>query len=376
MLDSLYDNRAWIEIDLKNLEHNINKIKKVLHGKTKMMAVVKANAYGHSVIPIAKKLSKIGIEDFAVATLSEGINLRENGITGNILILGCTSLKNLEYVIKYNLIQTVIDYKYAKEIENLHLSNKLNVHVKINTGMNRIGEKYNHIDNLKEIYQMDCFNVLGTFSHLCVADSLTKDDIDFTKKQIDNFNNCISSLRSYGINPSLLHIQASYGILNYPELEFDFVRPGIIMYGLFSSLEDKVNSNVHLKPVLSLKARVTEVKEIEPNDSVSYGRTFTADKKCKIATISIGYGDGYPRCLSNKNVPILINDKFAPIIGKICMDQLIVNVSDIDDVKPGDIVTLIGDKSEISAEKIASYADTISYEIVCSLGARLPIVEI
>ncbi len=376
MLDKLYDNRAWIEINLDNLENNINEIKKLIHGRTKIMAVVKANAYGHGMIPIAKKLNEIGIEDFAVATLSEGIALRENAISGNILILGYTSLKDLEYVIKYNLIQTVVDYEYAKEIESLHLSNPLNVHIKINTGMNRIGEKYDHIDKLIEIYQMKCFNVLGTFSHLCVADSLTKVDIDFTKKQIDNFNNCIEKLKSFGVNPGNLHIQASYGILNYTDLEYDYVRPGIIMYGVFGSLDDKVNSYINLKPVLSLKARVTEVKEIETNDSVSYGRTFIADKKCKIATISIGYGDGYPRCLSNKNVPVLINDNYAPIIGRICMDQLVVNVSNIGNVKSGDIVTLIGNDAEISAEKIASYANTISYEILCSLGARLPIITI
>lgn len=374
MLDNISDNRAWIEIDLNNLEHNINEIKKVIHGKTKIMAVVKANAYGHGMIPVAKKLNDIGIEDFAVATLSEGITMRENGIIGNILILGYTSLKDLEYVTKYDLIQTVVDYEYAKEIESLHLSRPLNVHIKINTGMNRIGEKFDHIDNLKEIYQMDCFNVLGTFSHLCVSDSLTKDDVDFTKKQIDNFNKCIDMLKSFGINPAKLHIQASYGILNYPDLEYDYVRPGIIMYGVFGSLNDTVCSDINLKPVLSLKARVTQVKEIEISDSVSYGRTFIADRKCKIATISIGYGDGYPRCLSNKEAKVLVNDCFAPIIGRICMDQLIVNVSDIEDVKPEDVVTLIGHETEISAEKIASYADTISYEILCSLGARLPII--
>ncbi len=376
MVDNINDNRAWIEINLDNLKHNIDEIKKVIHGSTKIMAVVKANAYGHGMIPIAKKLKELGIEDFAVATLSEAITLRENDITGNILILGYTSLKDIEYVIKYDLIQTVVDYEYAKQIEALNLSKPLNAHIKINTGMNRIGEKFDHVNNLKEMYQMDCLNVLGTFSHLCVADSLSETDIDFTKKQVDNFNKCIASLKDLGINPGKLHIQASYGILNYSDIELDFVRPGIIMYGVFGSVGDKVNVKIDLRPVLSLKARVTEVKEIEPNESVSYGRTFIADKKCKIATISIGYGDGYPRCLSGKDVPVLINNNLVPIIGRICMDQLVVNVSNIDDVHPGDIVTLIGENPLISAEQIALYADTISYEILCSLGARLPIIEI
>ncbi len=374
MVDNINDNRAWIEINLDNLKHNIDEIKKVIHGSTKIMAVVKANAYGHGMIPIAKKLKELGIEDFAVATLSEAITLRENDITGNILILGYTSLKDIEYVIKYDLIQTVVDYEYAKQIEALNLSKPLNAHIKINTGMNRIGEKFDHVNNLKEMYQMDCLNVLGTFSHLCVADSLSETDIDFTKKQVDNFNKCIASLKDLGINPGKLHIQASYGILNYSDIELDFVRPGIIMYGVFGSVGDKVNVKIDLRPVLSLKARVTEVKEIEPNESVSYGRTFIADKKCKIATISIGYG--YPRCLSGKDVPVLINNNLVPIIGRICMDQLVVNVSNIDDVHPGDIVTLIGENPLISAEQIALYADTISYEILCSLGARLPIIEI
>lgn len=187
--------RAWIEINLDNLEYNINQIKSIISNKCKIMAIVKANAYGHGIIEISKKLNEIGIQDFAVATLSEGIKLRENNIKGNILILGYTDLKDVEHIIKYDLIQTIVDYEYAKRIEQMKLSNKLKVHIKINTGMNRIGESYKNLDNLIKIYQMKNIEILGTFSHFCVADSRKNDDIKFTNEQINNFFGCIDKIK-------------------------------------------------------------------------------------------------------------------------------------------------------------------------------------
>lgn len=362
-------NRAWLEINLDNLEHNINQIKTVIPEKCRIMAIVKANAYGHGIIEISKKLNEIGVQDFAVATLSEGITLRKNNIKGNILILGYTDLKDIEYIIKYDLIQTIVDYEYAKRIEKMQLKDKLKVHIKINTGMNRIGESYKNIDNLIKIYQMKNIEILGTYSHFCVADSLKPNDIEFTNGQISNFLGCIDKIRALGYDTGKIHIQASYGILNYPNLNCDFVRPGIIMYGIYNEDEPKVRLN--LKPVLSLKAKITDVKEISEGESVSYGRTFIADTTKKIATVSIGYADGYPRSLSNKNVKVLVNGEYAEIIGRICMDQLIIDVSKISKVNQGDIVTLIGEEKEIMAEKIASEADTITNELLSRLGSRL-----
>lgn len=327
-------------------------------------------------INIAKKLNEMGIEDFAVATLSEGIELRENNIKGNILILGYTDFKDIEYVIKYDLIQTIVDYEYAKKVDEMKLENKIKVHIKINTGMNRIGTSYKNIEQLIQIYQMKNIEILGIFSHFCVADSTKKEDEEFTKKQINNFFNCINTIKEQGYNVGKIHIQSSYGILNYPELKCDYVRPGIIMYGNYSSKGDKTKIVPNIKPALSLKARITTIKEIELGESVSYGRTYTAQTTKKIATVSIGYADGYPRNLSGKGVKVLINNKYADIIGRICMDQLVVDISDIRNAKQGDVVTLIGEEKEISAEEISYKSDTITNELLCRLGDRLERVNL
>lgn len=362
-------NRAWLEINLDNLEHNVNQIKSIIPEECNIMAIVKANAYGHGLVEISKKLNEIGIQNFAVATLSEGITLRKNNIKGNILILGYTDLKDIEYIIKYDLIQTIVDYEYAKKIQQMKLENKLKVHIKINTGMNRIGESYQNIDNLIKIYQMQNIEILGTYSHLCVSDSLKNEDIEFTNMQIKNFFECIDKIKGLGYDTGKIHIQASYGILNYSNLNCDFVRPGIIMYGIYNEDEPKIK--LDLRPVLSLKSRITSVKEITKEESVSYGRTFIAETNKKIATVSIGYADGYPRNLSNKNVKVMVNGEYADIIGRICMDQLIIDVSKIKEIHQGDIVTLIGEQEEISAELIASKADTITNELLSRLGSRL-----
>lgn len=371
MEENIKQDRAWIEVNLENLENNINEIKKIIDDNCKIMAVVKANAYGHGMINIATKLNEIGIQDFAVATLSEGIELRKNNIEGNILILGYTNFEDIGYVIKYDLTQTIVDYEYAKQINQLELEDKIKAHIKINTGMNRIGTSYENIDEIIDIYNMENIEVLGIFSHFCVADSMKKEDIQFTKKQIENFFGCIDRIRGSGYETGKIHIQSSYGILNYPEIKCDYIRPGIIMYGNYSSKGDKTKIVPNLKPVLSLKARITTIKEITKGESVSYGRTYIANGIKKIATVSIGYADGYPRNLSNKNVKVLVNHQYAEIIGRICMDQLVIDATKIPNIKQGDIVTLIGGEKEILAEEISSKSDTITNELLCRLGDRL-----
>lgn len=376
MNKNLIKNRAWIEVDLNNIENNINEIRKVIHKNAKIMAVVKANAYGHGEVEVSKKLNEIGILDFAVATLDEGIILRKAGIKGSILILGYTDIQNIKIVQKYDLIQTIVDFEYAKEVEKLNLDKKLNVHIKINTGMNRLGESYKNIDNLIKIYNMKNLNILGTFTHLCVSDSLFEDNIKFTKKQIDNFFKAIDALKLNNINVKKIHIQASYGIINYNDLECDYVRPGIIMYGVYSTLQDKKSCKIklNLKPALKLKSKIVSIRNIQKGESVGYGRAFIAKKDMKIATVSIGYADGYPRSLSSKDVYVLVNDKFAKIIGRICMDQMIVDVSNITNIEVGDIVTLLDDIEEISAENISNLSGSISNELLSRLGSRLPII--
>lgn len=374
MEKDLKQNRAWIEINLDNLENNIKQIKNIISSQTKIMAVVKANAYGHGMIEISKKLNQIGITDFAVATLDEGITLREAGIKGNILILGYTNFNNIDYLLKYNLIQTIVDYEYAKRINQMDLKEKLKVHIKINTGMNRIGESYKNIDRLIDIYQMQNLEILGTYSHLCVSDSLKGDDKLFTNKQITNFFETVKKMQNLGYDTGKIHIQASYGILNYPELNCDYVRPGIIMYGVYSDESENTKTKINLKPVLSLKSRITSIKEITQGESVSYGRIFKADKTMKIATVGIGYADGYPRNLSGKNAKVLVNENYVNIIGRICMDQLVIDVSNLSKIEDGDIVTLIGEERQIKAEEVAQKAGTITNELLSRLGKRLPII--
>lgn len=370
MEKEMLKDRAWIEINLNNLENNINEIKKVIPISTKIMAVVKANAYGHGMISISKKLEQIGIQDFAVATLQEAITLRQNDVKGNILILGYTSMENLHYVIDYDLIQTIVDEEYAQKILNFSFKSKLKVHLKINTGMNRIGINCKNIDFIKQLYTSSNIDVLGIFSHLSVSDSNAKDDVEFTRKQILKFNNLIEKLKNDMIDVGKVHLQSSYGILNYPELTFDYVRTGIIMYGINSEKNMNTKVKLNLKPVLSLKAKITTIREINENESVSYGRKYIAVKKERIASVSIGYADGYPRNLSCKGIKVLVNNHYAEIIGRICMDQLTIKVDDID-IKEGDIVTLIGNDERISAERIADYSDTITNELLSRLGDRL-----
>lgn len=371
MEEMLKNDRAWIEINSANLENNLKEINKIIPNGTKIMAIVKANAYGHGILEISKILSKIGIKDFAVATLSEGIKLRQNNIDGNILILGYTDFKDLKYAIRYNLMQTIVDYDYAQKINKLEMNGKLKAHIKINTGMNRIGESYKNTGNIIEMYNMKNLQIEGIYSHLCVSESTQKEDIEFTKEQIERFSNCIKRIKEAGYEPGKTHIQNSYGILNYPEIQCDYVRPGIILYGAKCDNKTIAKTKINLKQVLSLKARVTSVKIIEKGETVSYGRTFTANTNRTIATVSIGYADGYPRNLSGKKAKVLINGKYAEIIGRICMDQLVIDVTGISKVSQGDIVTLIGEEHEITIEEISEKAETITNELISRLGERL-----
>ena len=237
--------------------------------------------------------------------------------------------------------------------------------------MYRLGEKYNHLDKLYKIYENEKLNILGTFSHLCVADSNTKEDIDFTNRQIELFNETIKRIKTKGYDTGKVHLQSSYGVINYTGLDYDYVRVGILMYGINSSYESYQLIHLNLKPVLSLKARITSVKEINKNDSVSYGRTYIATENRKIASVSIGYADGIPRNLSNKNMQVKINESYGTVIGRICMDQLLIDISDISNVKVGDIITIIGEDNNITAEQVADKADTITNELLCRLGDRL-----
>ena len=369
--------RSWIEINTKNLEYNINQIKQIIPKTTQIMAVVKANAYGHDSIIISKKLQEIGINDFAVATLSEAIKLRENNITGNILILGYTEPEELQKVIDNNIMQTIVDNDYAKSVLKANLHGKLKCHVKINTGMNRIGEFYDDFTALSEIYQNPALQIEGTFTHLCVSDSDKIEDINFTKEQINRFDKAIEFIKNQRLNPGKLHTQASYGTINYTNCKYDYVRMGILMYGINASYDCYNKYNVDFKPVMTVKSKVTSIKYINPAETVSYGRTFKADNKIKIASVGIGYADGVPRALSNILI-VKINNKKYHQIGRICMDQLMIEINDENPIAIGDEVILIdpNESKDLTLEDWAKLTNTITDEIICQFTTRLKRIEI
>lgn len=367
--------RAWIELDLANLEHNVNYLKNLLPGGCKLMPAVKANAYGHGAVLIAKALEKMGITDYCVASVEEGIELRSAGIAGNILVLGYTHPRQIEQLVRYNLTQTVVDSDYAKQLSNL--GKTVQVHIGIDTGMHRLGIDWKDMESIQKIWEYQKLKVTGVFSHLCAADGTTQKEEDYTRKQIQRFENVVNQLKQEGKTEFVTHLQGSYGILNYPECRFDYARPGIALYGLFSSFaeykeqEEKQPCGM-LRPVLSLKTRVESVRILEKGESAGYGMAYTAVLRRKIAVLSIGYADGIPREIAGKAY-VLCRGKKAAVIGRICMDQMLVDATDIPDITSGDEVVLIGrsGKEQIPAEAYAEWTDSITNEVVSRLGLRL-----
>lgn len=361
--------RAWVEIDLSNLKHNFLQLKSILPKGSEIMGVVKADAYGHGAPQIASELQRVGVKSFAVASLKEAITLRESGIKGDILVLGYTYSEEIHKLVRYNLVQTVVDYNYATFLNGY--GKKIRVHIKIDTGMNRLGESFRNIEEIENMFRFPNLMIDGMYTHLCVADSHKKKDVDFTKGQIEGFYSVANQLKALGHCVPKLHIQSTYGLLNYPEVSCSYARIGIALYGLLSNFEDETKAKIQLKPVLSVKARVSTVKELEPSQTIGYGRNFVVGTQMKTACITIGYADGIPRNLANGYV--LVKGAKVPIIGRICMDQLTIDVTDVVEIEQGDIITIIGQEGNemISAEEVAGQASTITNEIVSRLGSRL-----
>lgn len=363
--------RSWIEVDLNNLQHNARILQKAMPKECELMAVVKADAYGHRIFEVSTSLNKIGVKAFAVATIDEGIELRKYGIQGEILILGYTCPTRAKELHKYNLIQSLIDYDYAVSLSRQGYN--LKSHIKINTGMNRLGFDVHDLSRISETYNTKQLGVCGVYSHLCVSDSLVPDDVEITHSQISRFYSVIGKLKENGINPGKVHIQSSYGFLNYPELQCDYVRAGIALYGVLSSPTDKTKLHLDLKPVLSLKSKIILIRAIKKGETVGYGRTFTANRDSLIAILPIGYADGVPRNLSCGKGNVLIDGCHAPTVGRVCMDQLAIDVTDIPSVAVGDIATIIGrdGEMELTAPEVANNSGSISNELLSRLGTRL-----
>lgn len=366
-----HTDRACIDINYDNLLHNINEIKSHLTPGCEIMAVVKSEAYGHGMIKIASYVNHMGVKAFAVATIDEGIKLRSSGISGEILILGYTDPVRAEELCKYDLSQTLIDYDYSVSLNEQGYDVK--GQIKIDTGMHRLGFDYYDIDKISSVFSMKHILVTGMFSHLGVSDSLAEDDVIYTNMQIERFSSLTEIMKKRGIALPKLHIQSSYGLLNYPDLKFDYVRLGLLLYGVLGSENDTTKIKMDLKPVLSLRSKIVLLRSIKKGDTVGYSRAFIAERDSVIAILPIGYADGYSRSLSCGIGQVLINGIKAPVAGNICMDQLAVDVTDVPDVKVGMTAVLIGvcEDSAVTAENLADKTATITNELLSRLGRRL-----
>lgn len=371
--------RAWIDIRLDHIVHNAGFLKSLLPEKTGIMAVLKADAYGHGAGQTGIALEKHGVSHFAVADLGEALTLRKSGVKGEILILGATPVSEYDLLLRHNLSQSLIGEDYARELArvlSLHTrrsGRKMKIHVKLDTGMGRLGEPWHRRDALRSIYAWDCFSVQGTFSHLSSADGLSEEDRDYTLSQIKRFFDTTAFLKASGVETGPVHLQSSYGILNYPGLPCAFARPGIALYGNLSDKTSSPSRAAFLKPALSLSARVVQVKPMEKDIPVGYGRHFRMPAKGKMAVIAMGYADGLPRSLSDRGGEVLIHGQRAPIAGRICMDYFMADVTHINEVTAGDTATLIGEDGDetIRAEDLAQKCGTITNELFSRLGSRL-----
>ena len=369
--------RTWAEINLDHLEYNINSLRGCLPKSTDLMAIVKADAYGHGDKAIVTELCRLGIRFFGVSNLEEALSLRNAGADGDILILGVTPAEYADVLAQQNISQSVFCTEYAEKLSQAAATAGVTVkcHLKIDTGMGRIGF-VNQLDSdatqeVLSVCKLQNLSFEGIFSHFSVADELSPESLDYTDAQQNAFNSLVQRLQESGIRFHHIHLQNSAGIIRHPNPLCNLARMGISMYGLSPSGD--FQDILPVKPLMELKTIVTMVKEIPPGRSVSYGRNFISDRPMRIATVPIGYADGYHRALSGRG-KMLLHGKPANILGKVCMDQLMLDVTDIPQAKAGDIVTVFGQSEDnfLSVDEVASLANTINYEIICDISKRVP----
>lgn len=360
------------EINLDAFKHNINQFRNHIGPNKKLIAVVKANAYGHGLVDMAKCAISFGADSLAVARANEAIHLRKNDVFSSILLFGYSTDDEIEPLIVNNITLTVFDYAIARKISEV--AKKLNrqaiVHIIMDTGMSRLGfvSKIETVDVIKKIIALPHIFVEGIYTHFADADN---SDETYTLKQLESFKHVLELLDKNNINISVRHVANSAGTICFPEAHFDAVRPGIALYGLYPS-EHVKDKGVDLKPVMKLKVKVAQVKTILKGTKVGYGCKFTANRNLRIATLPIGYADGFTRML--KNGEVLIKGQMAPVIGTICMDQCMIDIDHIKDVHIGDEVVIIGEQEGklISAEDIAKKLQTVNYEVACMVSFRIP----
>jgi alanine racemase len=366
--------RAWVEINLGALARNVRAIKNLLAPTTTMVAVVKADAYGHGAIDVAETVLASGAEWLAVATVPEGVELRQQGIGAPILILGAVNSElQVDAIVRWGLQPTLVSSEQAtqisKAIVNLGLDTTLKVHLKLDTGMSRLGVNWQQAVEFVEIVEnLSQLQIASLYSHLATADELDPTVMDL---QSERFDRAIAQIASAGHRIPMLHLANSAGILAGEKLHYQMVRPGLILYGLYPA--PHLRSRLDLQPVLQVRARITQVKDISAGTGVSYGHRYISDRDLRIAVVGIGYADGIPRRLSDR-MQVSIRGQLIPQIGAITMDQIVLDVSQIPDLQVGEVVTILGrdGDSEITVDDWADILGTISWEILCGFKHRLP----
>lgn len=370
--------RTWAEVSLDNLEHNYRAIKNHIPEGCQFLGVMKADAYGHGAVPLSHALCELGAEYLAVSNLEEAIQLRRGGVRAPMLILGYTPASFADTMVFMDITQEVHSLEYAKELDTALAGTNyiLNVHLKLDTGMTRIGFfAYDHertLPELLEVCGLPHLHVEGVFTHFCVADSKAPEDEAFTRTQYARFTAMLDALAAHGIRPELRHCASSGATILYPELALDMVRPGIATYGHAPS--EDAEGILDLRPLMTVRTTVAQLREIPAGTSISYGRTYTAERDMRVAVLPIGYADGLLRGLSGK-VSFRIRGKMARSVGRICMDMCMVDVSEIPEIRVGDEAALFGydtDGTLLPCERIAQQAGTISYEILCGISKRIP----
>lgn len=367
---------VWAEINLSNLDYNIKQIKQKV-GDKEIIGVVKADGYGHGSVAVSKVLLENGVKTLAIATLQEAITLREGGITCPIIMLGITPEMYVDTLLSYDITPVTSSYENAAAIsEAAKAADKIvEAFIAVDTGMGRIGflPDDESVEEFIKINRLTNLKIKGLFSHFATADEKDK---TYAEQQLSHYDNIYEKLKQAGVDIPFRTFANSAAIMEIPAAHFDAVRPGIVLYGCYPSQEVDKNQ-LSIKPVMSVKANIVHLKRVPSGFCVSYGRRFTTERESLIATLALGYADGYPRYLSGKG-RVIVNGVYAPVVGSICMDQCMIDVTDVPDVKLGDEVVLMGNQGDLTilADEIGEKTGTINYEIVCAFGQRLPKVYV
>ena len=373
-----YSKRAWVEINLDNIRHNFDVVKKTVNKNTKILCVLKADAYGHGAPFLCKEFEKLGADWFGVSNIDEAIQLRRSGADLPILIFGYTPPELAKKLVNYNITQSLFSKNYAHKLINICKENNIKIksHLKIDTGMNRIGflaqnndDINNSVQDILEINNYSEIDIQGIFTHFSVSDNISD---NYTQEQFKKFINLVNILETNNMSFDIKHCCNSGAVINYPKMHLDMVRAGIILYGLTPS--ENLNQKINLKPVMCLKSIISQIKTIPENISIGYGRGYITDKKIRLATVPIGYADGYSCSFSNKAY-MLVCGKKAKIVGKVCMDQLMIDVSDIPEAGENCEVVLFGDNNSLlTIDNLVNIGSnlTVNYELMCLIGKRVP----